>query len=99
MPTFTKPTTACCVQVVVRVRPPLPRELSGYMGYRNAVSVDGSGRQVILSENLAAIANSGVEGGMVSGRPRPLVTCGVWAPPRPPDALPRRCVVGSRSLP
>lgn len=55
-------------QVVVRVRPPLPRELNGFRPFENAVLVDPSQRLVTLSENLAALQNgNGVENGIVRG--------------------------------
>jgi hypothetical protein len=40
------------VKVVVRVRPPLPRELNGYRPFQNAISVDSDRRALTLSENL-----------------------------------------------
>lgn len=49
----------------MRVRPPLPRELSGYQPYRNAVAVDPSSKVITLSENLSSLANNGVEGGVL----------------------------------
>ncbi len=51
--------------MVVRVRPPLPRELNGYQPYQNAVAVDPSSKIITLAENLAALSNNGVENGMV----------------------------------
>ena len=53
-------------QVVVRIRPPLPRELHGFRPFENAVLVDASHQLVTLSENLAALSNGGVENGIVS---------------------------------
>ncbi len=55
-------------QVVVRVRPPLPREMDGFRPFQNAVLVGpGQPAQVVtLSENLAALSNNGVENGIVS---------------------------------
>ena len=47
-------------QVVVRIRPPLPRELHGFRAFENAVLVDPSAQVVTLSENLAALQNNGV---------------------------------------
>lgn len=47
------------------MRPPLPRELTGYRPYENAVLVDGSQKVVTLSENLQSIANNGVVDGLV----------------------------------
>jgi hypothetical protein len=54
------------MQVVVRVRPPLPRELTGYRPYENAVLVDPSQQMITLSENLQSISNNGVVDGLVS---------------------------------
>lgn len=56
------------LQVVVRVRPALPRELNGFRPFQNAVLVGpGEAAQVVtLSENLAALSNNGVENGIVS---------------------------------
>jgi kinesin family protein 3/17 len=51
--------------VVVRVRPPLPRELHGLHPYDGATLVDPSGRGLTLSENLRAAANDGVEHGVL----------------------------------
>jgi chromosomal replication initiation ATPase DnaA len=49
-----------CVQVVVRVRPPLHRELHDWRPYQNTVHIDGSQTALTISENLSAhIANSG----------------------------------------
>lgn len=53
------------VQVVVRVRPPLARELAGYRPFENAVLVDPSQKVITLSENLQSIANNGVLDGLV----------------------------------
>ncbi|EFN55673.1 hypothetical protein CHLNCDRAFT_133904 [Chlorella variabilis] len=53
------------VKVVVRIRPPLPRELNGFRPFENAVLVDPSRHVVTLSENLAALSNNGVENGIV----------------------------------
>ena len=54
-------------QVVVRVRPPLPRELQGFHPFQNAALTDPSKRLITVSENLAALQNNGVENGLVSG--------------------------------
>eukprot|EP00890_Picochlorum_soloecismus_P003968 jgi/Picsp_1/4572/NSC_01942-R1_protein len=53
------------VKVVVRIRPPLDRELNGYHTYAPATALDTSGKTVTLSENLHAAANGGVENGIV----------------------------------
>jgi hypothetical protein len=48
-------------KVVIRVRPPLPRELTGEMGpFQNVVRVDPSERQIIFSENVAALEDDSV---------------------------------------
>lgn len=43
--------------VVIRVRPPLPREITS--SFQNVVRVDASARQLIISENLAALDEGG----------------------------------------
>lgn len=47
-------------KVVIRVRPPLPRELRGYKPYQCTSLVDNSHTTITLSENLAAVLNNGV---------------------------------------
>jgi hypothetical protein len=54
------------LQVVVRVRPPLPREINGYKAFENGVLVDPNQRMITISENLRALGNNGVENGLVS---------------------------------
>jgi hypothetical protein len=39
-------------KVVIRVRPPLPRELNGHSRFQNVISVDTDCRQMTISENL-----------------------------------------------
>ncbi len=47
-------------KVVIRVRPPLPRELSGDSGpFENVVRVDPTERQITFSENLSAAEEDG----------------------------------------
>jgi hypothetical protein len=41
--------------VVIRVRPPLERELHGDRPFENVVRVDAEARSIVLSENLAAL--------------------------------------------
>lgn len=53
------------VKVIIRVRPPLERELKGFRPYAPATAIDPTGRGITLSENLRAAANNGVENGMV----------------------------------
>ena len=48
-------------KVVVRVRPPLPRELHGVRAFQNVIGVDKKGKQITISENLNA-QNQGGEG-------------------------------------
>jgi hypothetical protein len=45
----------CCAQVVIRVRPPLLRELRGYRPYQCTAAVEGK-QSILLSENLPAVA-------------------------------------------
>jgi hypothetical protein len=49
------------LQVVIRVRPPLPRELkgSGLRPYQCTTHVEGTGRILTLSENLQAAISDG----------------------------------------
>lgn len=46
-------------KVVVRVRPPLPRELHGVRAFQNVIGVDKKGKQITISENLNAQNQSG----------------------------------------
>lgn len=50
-------------KVVIRVRPPLPRELHGDHPFQNVIGVDLSGHVLTVSENLSALATSGGNGG------------------------------------
>lgn len=43
------------VQVVIRVRPPLPREVEGERMFQNIVSVDKEEHVITISENLNAV--------------------------------------------
>lgn len=53
------------VEVVIRVRPPLDRELrGGVQPYAPATEVDASRKIITLSENLKAAANDGIDDGM-----------------------------------
>lgn len=57
------------VQVVIRVRPPLPRELQGMRPFENTVMADPSHRTIILSENLQSLQSGGgtnTENGLAS---------------------------------
>ncbi len=67
----------CCLQVVIRVRPPLARELQGYRPFENSALVDPSQRVITLSENLQSLAANGgasnsPDNGMVSMTQPPL---------------------------
>lgn len=42
-------------QVVIRVRPPLPREVDGERMFQNIVSVDKEEHVITISENLNAV--------------------------------------------
>ena len=42
-------------KVVIRVRPPLPRELNGEVAFQNIVAVDEREQQITVSENLHAV--------------------------------------------
>ena len=53
-----------CVQVVVRVRPALQREVSA--GFQNTVAVDAAKQVITLSEDLGALARGHQEAHMVS---------------------------------
>ena len=56
-------------QVVIRVRPPLPREIKGsaLRQYQCTTHVDEAGRNVLLSENLPAVLQGaqGIADGML----------------------------------
>lgn len=55
------------IKVVVRVRPPLDRELKGYCPYSKAYSIESSDKSdsLTLSENLNSIASGGIENGII----------------------------------
>lgn len=50
-------TRLLCVQVVIRVRPPLPRELEAYQPFQNTALVDPGQRKLTVSENAQSIQN------------------------------------------
>lgn len=50
-------------KVVIRVRPPLPRELHGERPFQNTVQVDASETSIVISENLPAYEEAGGAGG------------------------------------
>ena len=43
------------MQVVIRVRPPLQRELEGYQPFQNTALVDAGQRKLTVSENAQSI--------------------------------------------
>ena len=45
-------------KVVIRVRPPLPRELSGDVPFQNIVAVDDREQIITVSENLDAVLDA-----------------------------------------
>ena len=47
------------MQVVIRVRPPLARELQGYRPFENSALVDPNQRVITLSENLQSLTANG----------------------------------------
>ncbi|KAJ0401650.1 hypothetical protein P43SY_001282 [Pythium insidiosum] len=46
-------------KVVIRVRPPLPRELHGDRPFQNVIHVDADGHVLTVSENLSAVSSAG----------------------------------------
>lgn len=50
-------------KVVIRVRPPLPRELHSDRPFQNVISVDAPGHVLTVSENLSALHNDDGSGG------------------------------------
>lgn len=68
------------LQVVIRVRPPLARELQGYRPFENAAMVDPNQRVITLSENLQSLtANGGAavspDNGMVRAKASVVTSC------------------------
>ena len=53
-------------QVVIRVRPPLHRELQALHPYENTVAVDAAQRVITLSENLASLQGASSAAGTAS---------------------------------
>lgn len=51
----TSSSPALLTQVVIRVRPPLPREVEGERMFQNIVSVDKEEHVITISENLNAV--------------------------------------------
>jgi hypothetical protein len=64
-------------QVVIRVRPPLPRELQGYTSYQCTSLVDArSGQLITISENLPAVlSGQGAADGMLYATYRRVLGC------------------------
>ena len=64
-----------CIKVIVRIRPPLSRELNGPRTYRQAFAIEqgrrgewssgGSSDALTLSENLSSLASGGILDGVV----------------------------------
>lgn len=49
------------LQVVIRVRPPLPRELQGFRAYQCTCMADAdAGQRITISENLPAVVSGQV---------------------------------------
>ena len=44
--------------MVIRVRPPLPRELSGDVNFRNVVAVDDREQTITVSDNIEAVVDN-----------------------------------------
>lgn len=84
------------LQVVVRVRPPLPRELQGFRPYEPATLADPSRRAITLSENLRAAANANVENGVVYNTYR-FAFDRVYAPDTPQEEVYTDCARGAVS--
>eukprot|EP01035_Chromulina_nebulosa_P016848 gene16848-22333_t len=55
-------------KVVIRVRPPLPRELSGEIEFQNVVAVDEKEQMITISENIDAVID---EHGQIIPNPGP----------------------------
>jgi hypothetical protein len=47
------------VQVAIRVRPPLLRELEGYQPFQNTALVDPNEKILTVSENVQSVQNGG----------------------------------------
>ena len=56
---------------MIRVRPPLPRELSGEVPFRNVIAVDDREQCITISENIDAVVDSD---GNVLANPGPYTT-------------------------
>jgi DNA replication protein DnaC len=57
--------------VVIRIRPPLPRELSGDIPFRNVVAVDDREQTITVSENIEAVVDAA---GQLLANPGPYTT-------------------------
>lgn len=55
----------CCIKVVIRVRPPLDRELQGAQPFKNVVAVERNERRITVSDNLSAVTDQ--YGSLLSG--------------------------------
>eukprot|EP01038_Epipyxis_sp_PR26KG_P009987 gene9987-13438_t len=58
-------------KVVIRVRPPLPREMQGEIPFQNIVAIDEREQMITVSENLDAVLD---QDGQVIANPGPYVT-------------------------
>jgi hypothetical protein len=58
-------------QVVVRVRPPLPRELSADVPFQNIIAIDEREQEITVSENLDSVID---ENGNALANPGPFST-------------------------
>lgn len=56
---------------MIRIRPPLPRELSGEVPFRNVAAVDDREQTITVSENIEAVVDSE---GQVLANPGPYST-------------------------
>ncbi|KAJ1402313.1 P-loop containing nucleoside triphosphate hydrolase protein, partial [Ochromonadaceae sp. CCMP2298] len=70
-PTRTRQERQTNFKVVIRVRPPLPRELGGDVPFQNIVAVDDREQVITVSENLDAVLD---EEGQVVANPGPYTT-------------------------
>ncbi len=57
--------------MVIRVRPPLPREMSGEVEFRNVIHVDDKEQLITISENLEAVLD---DHGQLLANPGPYST-------------------------
>lgn len=60
-----------CLQVVIRVRPPLPRELNGDIPFENIIAIDDREQCITVSKNVDQVID---EDGQVVANPGPYST-------------------------